>query len=104
MTLQKRYVLFAFMVTLHWAENFICFVLNSVFKDSKLDITIGPYETYEDTIFGYKVFLMAIIYNALFVMKLPLLSFSYSVCLHNSVIWLSRHNFWIQAIPYGDHI
>ncbi|CAK7336352.1 unnamed protein product [Dovyalis caffra] len=23
-------------------------------KDSKLDVTIGPYETYEDTIFGYK--------------------------------------------------
>ncbi|KAG6535707.1 hypothetical protein ZIOFF_000730 [Zingiber officinale] len=23
--------------------------------DSKLDVTIGPYETYEDTIFGYKV-------------------------------------------------
>lgn len=24
-------------------------------KDSKLDVTIGPYETYEDALFGYKV-------------------------------------------------
>ena len=24
-------------------------------QDSKLDITIGPYETYEDKLFGYKV-------------------------------------------------
>lgn len=24
-------------------------------KDSKLDVTIGPYETYEDSLFGYKV-------------------------------------------------
>jgi len=28
----------------------------SVFlQDSKLDVTIGPYETYEDKLFGYKV-------------------------------------------------
>lgn len=26
-----------------------------LFKDSKLDVTIGPYETYEDAVFGYKV-------------------------------------------------
>jgi hypothetical protein len=24
-------------------------------QDSKLDVTIGPYETYEDKLFGYKV-------------------------------------------------
>ncbi|KAK6116921.1 hypothetical protein DH2020_049296 [Rehmannia glutinosa] len=29
-------------------------LLISLDTDSKLDITIGPYETYEDTIFGYK--------------------------------------------------
>lgn len=34
--------------------NFSC---SFVFKDSKLDITIGPYETYEDALFGYKVML-----------------------------------------------
>ncbi|KAG1326474.1 putative Nudix hydrolase 3 [Cocos nucifera] len=26
------------------------------FLDSKLDVTIGPYETYEDALFGYKIF------------------------------------------------
>lgn len=27
-------------------------------QDSKLDVTIGPYETYEDKLFGYKVALI----------------------------------------------
>ncbi|XP_065027607.1 nudix hydrolase 3-like [Musa acuminata AAA Group] len=29
-------------------------ILGQLINDSKLDVTIGPYETYEDTLFGYK--------------------------------------------------
>ncbi|KAF6161661.1 hypothetical protein GIB67_030995, partial [Kingdonia uniflora] len=28
--------------------------IKDLYSDSKLDVTIGPYETYEDTLFGYK--------------------------------------------------
>lgn len=35
------------MKQLFWSFIFV--------QDSKIDVTIGPYETYEDTLFGYKV-------------------------------------------------
>lgn len=36
-------------------------------KDSKLDVTIGPYETYEDTLFGYKVLFTQNISSCIFI-------------------------------------
>lgn len=38
-----------------FGNQFLIILFKITFKDSKLDITIGPYETYEDAIFGYKV-------------------------------------------------
>lgn len=32
-------------------------------QDSKIDVTIGPYETYEDTLFGYKVLFFNLFYD-----------------------------------------
>lgn len=46
-----------FDVLVHGSIRYLCYYL---LKDSKLDITIGPYETYEDGLFGYKVFTSAI--------------------------------------------
>ena len=34
----------------------LCLVFLSCMQDSNLDLTIGPYETYEDRLFSYKVF------------------------------------------------
>ena len=34
----------------------IYFAFLSCMQDSNLDVTIGPYETYEDGLFSYKVF------------------------------------------------
>lgn len=67
---RSAFKIFTFTCALHYFANkfdnlmfYFCFHL---LKDSKLDITIGPYETYEDAIFGYKVIDWLCLYTSWF--------------------------------------
>lgn len=51
------FIFYIFQFLLQTQKRFLTFYFPAYhsFQDSKLDVTIGPYETYEDAIFGYKV-------------------------------------------------
>ncbi|XP_028220230.1 nudix hydrolase 3-like [Glycine soja] len=84
--------------------------------DSKLDVTIGPYETYEDKLFGYKVIIALQFFCATFeayigirddeaTAQLKLLGdyllvlcFNLSIVNHNLCLKLSNRKFYIEEL------
>lgn len=66
-------------------------------QDSILDLTIGPYETYEDALFGYKVQLKFNLHIYLYVTLLKRYSrkvknVNYEMCSRDSIIVLKGNN------------
>lgn len=56
-----------------------------VLKDSKVDVTIGPYETYEDVLFGYKVLYIVFVIFTIFLVLVHVLCVDF-------LLYLLRNN------------